>query len=62
MFNVSDTFFQKDEKKFRIELKSKIVEMQRERLLEQMICESKADQVLLNNFAFKAKAKGTDSC
>ena len=55
MFNVSDTWFKKDEKKFRIELKSKIVEMQRERLLEQMICESKADQVLLNKFEFNGK-------
>ena len=27
MFNVDDTWFKKDEKKFRIELKSKIVEI-----------------------------------
>ena len=55
MFDVKDTCFQKDEKRFRAELKSKIVEMQRERFLKQIICQWKADQILSENFEFNWK-------
>ena len=47
----------KDGKEIRKELKKVIIEMQKQRLIKKMICESKADSVLLNNFVFDGKVK-----
>ena len=38
-------------------MKKKVIEIQRGRIVEKMMGESKADRVLLNNFAFDGKAK-----
>ena len=47
----------KDGKKIREALKKKIVLIQKERLVEKMMSESKSDGILLNNFKFDGRAK-----
>ena len=47
----------KEGKELRQLLKSKIVDIQRERLVEQMLKESKCDRLLLHNFDFDGKMK-----
>ena len=44
-----------DQGKMRSELKRKMIELQEERLFKQMICESKANQILLSNFQFNGQ-------
>ena len=48
---------QKSGKEMRQELKKKIIMIQRERLVEKMLSESKSDRVLLNDFQFDGRAK-----
>ena len=47
----------KDGKELRLLLKRKIVQIQSERLVEQMLKESKTDQLLLHGFQFDGKVK-----
>ena len=55
--NEDDEILRKDGKEIRKELKKQIVKIQKERLVEKMLGESKADRVLLNNFKFDGKVK-----
>ena len=55
--NEDDEILGKDGKEIRKELKKQIIKIQKERLVEKMMCESKADRVLINNFKFDGRAK-----
>ena len=52
-----DELLKKSGIEIRASLKKKIIEMQKERLVQKMMTESKADRVLLNGFNFNGKMK-----
>jgi hypothetical protein len=59
MLNVAedDQLLKQDGKKIRKELKKKVINLQKEKLVEKMLGESKCDRVLMHNFEFNGKVK-----
>ena len=59
MMNVAedDQLLMQDGKKIRKELKKKVIDLHKEKLVEKMLDESKCDRVLMHNFEFNGKVK-----